>query len=57
VFNVVSLAGAECSALEDVEASIPKRLLNTLYTWIAVHHSLSVFTYADFLNLFYVLSY
>jgi hypothetical protein len=25
-----------------------KRLLNTLYIWIAAHHSLSVFTYADF---------
>jgi hypothetical protein len=34
-----------------------KRMLNTLYIWIAAHHSLSVFTYADFLNLFYVRSY
>jgi len=31
-----------------------KRLLNTLYFWIAPHHSLSVFTYVDFLNLFSV---
>jgi hypothetical protein len=34
-----------------------KRLLNTIYIWIAIHHSLSVFTYADFLNLFSVRSY
>jgi len=34
-----------------------KLLINTLYLWIATHHSLSVFTYADFLNLFSVLSY
>jgi len=25
-----------------------KRLLNTLYIWIASHHSLGVFNYADF---------
>jgi hypothetical protein len=45
---------------EDVEASmleLRKRLLNTLYIWIAAHHSLSVFTYAGFLNLFFVRSY
>jgi hypothetical protein len=45
---------------EDVEISmveLKKRLLNTLYIWIAFHHSLNVFTYADFLNLFYVRSY
>jgi hypothetical protein len=29
-------------------------LLDTLYIWIAPHHSLSAFTYVDFLNLFYV---
>jgi hypothetical protein len=29
-----------------------KWLLNTLYIWIASHHSLSVFTYVDFLKLF-----
>jgi hypothetical protein len=42
---------------EDVETSmveLRKRLLNTLYFWIATHHSLSVFTYVDFLNLFSV---
>jgi len=36
---------------EDVEISmleLRKRLLNTLYIWIAAHHSLSVVTYADF---------
>jgi len=45
---------------EDEETSIlelRKRLLNKLYIWIAAHHSLSIFTYADFLNLFYVRSY
>jgi hypothetical protein len=26
-------------------------LLNTLYSWIAPHHCLSVFTFVDFLNL------
>jgi hypothetical protein len=31
-----------------------KLLLNTLYLWIAAHHCLGVFTYADFLNLFSV---
>jgi hypothetical protein len=31
-----------------------KHLLNTIYIWIAVHYNLSVFTYADFLNLFSV---
>jgi hypothetical protein len=36
---------------------IQKRLLKKLYIWIAAHHSLSVFTYANFLNLFSVLSY
>jgi hypothetical protein len=42
---------------EDVETSrveLRKHLLNTLYMWIASHHSLNVFTYADFLNLFFV---
>jgi hypothetical protein len=42
---------------EDVETSmveLRKRLLNTLYFWIAAHHSLSVFTYVEFLNLFSV---
>jgi hypothetical protein len=45
---------------EDVETSMLelwKRLLNTLYVWIAAHHRLSVFTYAYFLNLFSVRSY
>jgi len=45
---------------EDIEASmleLRKRLLNTLYIWVAAHLSLSVFTYADFLNLFSVRSY
>jgi len=45
---------------EDVETSmleLQKRLLNTLYIWIVTHHSLSVFTYADFLNLFSIRSY
>jgi hypothetical protein len=39
---------------EDVETpmvELRKRLLNTLYSWIAPHHSLSVFTFVDFLNL------
>jgi hypothetical protein len=38
---------------DDVETSmveLRKRLLNTLYFWIAPHHSLSVFTYVGFLN-------
>jgi hypothetical protein len=42
---------------DDVETSmveLRKRLLNTLYFWIALHHGLSVFTYVDFLNLFSV---
>jgi hypothetical protein len=42
---------------EDVETSmveLRKRLLNTLYIWIASHHSLNVFTYVDFLKLFSV---
>jgi hypothetical protein len=45
---------------EDVETSmleLRKCLLNTLYIWIAAHHSLSIFTYSDFLNLFSVHSY
>jgi len=45
---------------EDKETSmveLRKRLLNTLYIWIASYHNLNVFTYANFLNLFYVLSY
>jgi len=39
---------------EDVETStveLRKRLLNTLYIWIASHHSLNVFTYVDYLKL------
>jgi hypothetical protein len=39
---------------EDIEISmveLQKRLLNTLYIWIASHHSLNVFTYVDFLKL------
>jgi hypothetical protein len=39
---------------EDVETpmvELRKRLLNNLYSWIAPHHSLSVFTFVDFLNL------
>jgi hypothetical protein len=46
--------------IEDVETSmleLQKRLLNMLYIWIAAHHTSSVFTYADFLNLFYIRSY
>jgi hypothetical protein len=42
---------------EDVETpmvELRKRLLNTLYSWIVPHHSLSVFTFVDFLNLFSV---
>jgi hypothetical protein len=45
---------------EDVEKSmleLCKRLLNTLYIWISTLHSFSIFTYADFLNLFSVRSY
>lgn len=41
----------------DIDVGTTKRLLNTLYIWIATHHSLSVFTCADFLNLFFVRSY
>jgi hypothetical protein len=40
---------------EDVETSmmeLRKRLLNMLYIWIASHHCLNAFTFADFLNLF-----
>jgi hypothetical protein len=40
---------------EDVETcmvKLRKRLFNTLYNWIVSHHSLIVFTYVDFLNLF-----
>jgi hypothetical protein len=39
---------------EDIETlvlELRKILLNTLYIWIAAHHSLSVFTFANFLNL------
>jgi hypothetical protein len=42
---------------EDVETpmvELRKQLLNTSYSWIAPHHSLSVFTFVDFLNLFSV---
>jgi hypothetical protein len=42
---------------EDVGTSmveLRKRLLNTLYIWIASHYSLNVFTYVDFLKLFFV---
>jgi len=45
---------------EDVETSmleLRKRLLSTLYIWIATHHNLSVFTNADFFNFFFVHSY
>jgi len=45
---------------EDVETSmleLRKLLLSTLYIWIAAHHSLNVFSYADVLNLFSVRSY
>jgi hypothetical protein len=45
---------------EDVETSmveLRKRLFNTLYIWIASHHSLNVFTYVDFLKLFSVRSF
>lgn len=45
---------------EDIETSmveLRKCLLNTLYIWLASQHSLNVFTYADFLNLFSVRSY
>jgi hypothetical protein len=45
---------------EDVETSmleLQKLLLNTLYIWIAAHHSLSILTYTYFLNLFFVRSY
>jgi len=45
---------------EDVETlmlELQKRLLNTLFIWIVAHHSSSIFTYTDFLNLFSVLSY
>jgi hypothetical protein len=40
---------------EDVETplvELRKRLLNTLYFWIAPHHSLSIFTFVDFLIYF-----
>jgi hypothetical protein len=42
---------------EDVETSmveLRKRLLNTLYFWIAPYLSLSACTYVEFLNLFSV---
>jgi len=42
---------------EDVETSmveLRKQLFNMFYSWIASHHSLNVFTYVDFLNLFSV---
>jgi len=45
---------------EDVEISmveIRKHLLDTLYIWIASHHCLNVFTYVDFLNLFFAPSF
>jgi predicted metallo-beta-lactamase superfamily hydrolase len=38
---------------EDVETSVTelrKIVFNTLYTWIAAHHSLLVSNFADFLN-------
>jgi len=60
VYNVVYLAGVECMAFRrcrDIDVGTTKRLLNTLYIWIATHHSLSVFTYTDFLNLFSICSY
>jgi len=45
---------------EDVETSmveLSKRLLYMLYIWMSPHHSLNVFTYANFLNLFSIRSY
>jgi adenylate cyclase len=45
---------------EDVETSmveLRKSVLNKLYIWIASHHSLNVFTYAEFLSLFSVCSF
>jgi hypothetical protein len=48
-----------CGTFENVETSmleLRKCMLNMLYIWTAAHHSLSVFTYADFLNLFSVRS-
>jgi hypothetical protein len=37
--------------VETLMFKLQKLLLNTIYIWIATHHSLLVFTYADFLNL------
>jgi hypothetical protein len=40
---------------EDIETSmveLRKQLFNTLYIWIASHHSLNVFIYVDLLKLF-----
>jgi len=40
---------------EDVETTmveLRKGWLTTLYSWIAPHHSLSVFTFVEFLNVF-----
>jgi hypothetical protein len=44
----------ESLASETSMLELMKLLLNTLYLWIAAHHCLGVFTYADFLNLFSV---
>jgi len=38
------------------EYEMVEQTLNTLCIWIASHHSLNVFSYADFLNLFSVRS-
>jgi hypothetical protein len=42
---------------EDVETTmveLRKGWLTTLYSWIAPHHSLSAFTFVEFLNVFHV---
>jgi hypothetical protein len=50
-WNVRHFKNVETSMVE-----LRKRLLNTLYIWIASHHSLYVFMFAEFLNLFSVRS-
>jgi hypothetical protein len=45
---------------KDIETSVlqlRKFFLNTLHRWIAAYHSLSAFTYVDFLNLSSVPTY
>jgi hypothetical protein len=57
VLIVVYLRERNARLFEDVETSMVelwKRLLNTLYIWIASDHSLNVFIYVDFLKLFSV---